>query len=495
MSGAILKNGQAVPLRDVPMLSEGAFRTEVVGSVEKGHRLVSFFGEKLAGGRVRLLAILADDAAHTLSVRAAVASDRYPALTSECPQAHLFEREVFEQTGVVPEGHPWLKPVRRHDLATTPTATETARHPFFAMSGDEVHEVAVGPVHAGVIEPGHFRFQCHGEVVHHLEIHLGYQHRGVEEALVGGPHKRTMFQMETVAGDTTIGHGIAYCMAQEALSGTAIPPRAHALRAIALELERLANHVGDMGALSNDVAFLPTSSYCGRLRGDFLNVSAELCGSRLGRGFVRHGGVAFDITQDQVKMLSDRLVKAQGDLMAALDEFFESPSVLSRLQGTGPITVAQCRDLGFVGVAARAAGLDRDVRADHPFGRYTSAPIAVSTWPSGDVMARAMVRRLEIEASLAYILQQMAALPLGPTLASPTPLAPDSLAVALTEGWRGEVVHVAATNAAGRFSRYKITDPSFHNWFALALALRGQQISDFPLCNKSFNLSYCGFDL
>ena len=166
---------------------------------------------------------------------------------------------------------------------------------FFRVEGAEVHEVAVGPVHAGVIEPGHFRFQCHGEQVFHLEIALGYQHRGVERALVGGPTKRTLPMMETVAGDTTVGHALAYAHAVEALAGTRIPARAHAIRGIALELERLANHVGDLGALAGDVAYLPTASYCGRLRGDFLNMTAEICGSRFGRGLVRPGGVGFDL--------------------------------------------------------------------------------------------------------------------------------------------------------------------------------------------------------
>ena len=175
------------------------------------------------------------------------------------------------------------------------------------MAGEEVHEVAVGPVHAGVIEPGHFRFQCHGETVFHLEISLGYQHRGVERALVGGPNPRTIHYIETLAGDTSIAHAIAYCRAVESLSDTRVPPRAQVIRGIALELERVANHIGDLGALAGDVGFLPTMSYCGRIRGDVLNMTAMLCGNRFGRGLVRPGGVAFDLDDESVQELTRRV--------------------------------------------------------------------------------------------------------------------------------------------------------------------------------------------
>ena len=227
----------------------------------------------------------------------------YPSLTPACPQAHWFEREIWEQHGVVPVGHPWLKPIRfqprqrasRRNGLLAQAAAACGVADFFQMSGEEVHEVAVGPVHAGVIEPGHFRFQCQGETVFHLEISLGYQHRGVERALAGGPDPRTMHYIETLAGDTSIAHAIAHCRAVESLSDTRVPPRAQVIRGIALELERVANHIGDLGALAGDVGFLPTMSYCGRIRGDVLNMTAMLCGNRFGRGLVRPGGVAFDL--------------------------------------------------------------------------------------------------------------------------------------------------------------------------------------------------------
>jgi Ni,Fe-hydrogenase III large subunit len=464
------------------------FRRTVIGATEAGNRIVALFGHQLhPGAPVRLYAVLADDAAHALSIVCAEAGASYPALTPDCPQAHLFEREVWEQLGVTPQGHPWLKAVRAQH--------EQGAYPFFAMEGQEAHEVAVGPVHAGVIEPGHFRFQCQGETVHHLEIHLGYQHRGIEEALAGGPGRRTMSQMETVAGDTSIGHGTAYCQVMEALGGAVAPPRAQALRAIALELERIANHTGDLGALVNDVGYLPAASYCGRLRGDALNMSAVVCGSRLGRGMVRPGGVLFDINDTMAASLVERLGSFAASFKSAVDLFFNTRSVVERLQGTGVVSEQACRDLGIVGGAARASGITRDVRADHPTGWYRQGRLPVTTWPSGDVFARAMVRRLEVERSLAFTKDLLQRLPMGPIAAPCGAPAPDHIAIAITEGWRGEVAHVAVTGPDGRFTRYKIVDPSFHNWTALAMALRGGPISDFPLNNKSFNLSYCGFDL
>jgi Ni,Fe-hydrogenase III large subunit len=366
---------------------------------------------------------------------------------------------------------------------------------FFQMAGEEVHEVAVGPVHAGIIEPGHFRFQCHGEMVHHLEISLGYQHRGVERAMLGGPHPRSIHYAETLAGDTTTGHAAAYCRAVEALGATRVPARGQFLRGLALELERVANHIGDLGALAGDVGFLPTMSYCGRIRGDVLNMTAALCGNRFGRGLVRPGGVAFDADARLVEQLQGRLDTVAKDAHSAVELLWESPSVMARFDGVGTVSPALCEQLGLVGIVARACGEGRDVRRDFPYGIYRFAHIPVSSWHTGDVFARAYVRWLEVQRSLAFVREQLDALPEGPLIEPVGPLAANHAVVTLIEGWRGEICHVAMTGNDGRFAAYKVVDPSFHNWFGLAMALRGQQISDFPLCNKSFNLSYCGHDL
>lgn len=505
-SFAAFYTGQLLPRQKVPQLPFADFRRTIVDAAADGQRVSALFADAPSTtSGVDLYAILSDRDRSLLHVgKTTLTEDRFPSLTPDCPQVHLFEREIAEQYGVCPEGHPWFKPVRFH-ASYRPGHDAWGREPgetpvigvtdFYCVEGEEIHEVAVGPVHAGIIEPGHFRFQCHGEHVFHLEISLGYQHRGAERTLAGGPNKRSIHTMETVAGDTTIGHATAYCQAVEALAGSQVPIRAEVLRGIALELERLANHTGDLGALANDVGFLPTASYCGRIRGDFLNLTALLCGSRFGRGLVRPGGVLFDLEEDRKRQCLERLESAYRDVENAANLLWNSASVQARFEGTGTVDQDVCYALGLVGPAARACGVECDVRQDFPSGIYRFTQVPVSTWMTGDVFARAYVRWLEIQRSMAFIREQLQGFPDGPIHAKPETLKPDHLVVSLVEGWRGEICHVALTDAEGRFARYKIADPSFHNWTGLALALRNQQISDFPLCNKSFNLSYCGYDL
>ncbi len=496
------RNCEAVPLAELEPAGFEEFREAVAAGVRAGFRISALFGcpeRRLGGeeGRIRIFAALTDDFSGLVLLACSSVRESFQSLTPDCPQAHMFEREIHEQWGPRPEGHPWLKPVRFHDsYEGGRKSPEVGCADFFRIHGEEVHEVAVGPVHAGIIEPGHFRFQCHGENVHHLEISLGYQHRGVERALAGGPDRRTIHLMETLAGDTTAGHAAAYCQALEALAGRTAPPAALSLRGIALELERMANHTGDLGALANDVGYLPTASFCGRLRGDFLNMTALLCGNRFGRGLVAPFGSSFGLDGRMAADLTRRLDSTFKDVENAAGLLWDTSSVMSRFEGTGRISTEACLDLGIVGPAARASGVDRDVRRDFPSGVFRFVQIPVSTWETGDVFGRAIVRWLEIRRSAEFVRRVAASMPAGDRVAASAPaLAPSAIAVSLVEGWRGEICHAAVTDRAGKFAVYKVVDPSFHNWFGLAMALRGQQISDFPLCNKSFNLSYCGHDL
>lgn len=485
---------QSIALADVPVQDIADFRRDILARVADGWRVLCLFGLPGDGG-VGLAVVCGRDRDGRLSFGRTAPLDRYASLTPECPQCHWFERELYERCGILPEGHPWLKPIR-FTVRPDGTRPQPGLTDFFRIQGEEVHEVAVGPVHAGIIEPGHFRFQCFGENVYHLEISLGYQHRGIENLLAGGPDVRTPHFMETAAGDTTIGHSLAHAAVLETLCGRTAPPRGRAIGRIALELERLANHTGDLGAMAGDVGYLPTMSFCGRIRGDFLNMTGLLCGNRFGRGLVRPGGALHDPDADCLHTLTGRLEAARRAVCGATQLLFAASSVLARFEGTGGLTAEQALDLGLVGPPARACGISRDARRCFPLPGTAAKDIPVALHDFGDVYARALVRRLELEASLDFVDATVADLPQGPVRETlPETLPPGRLAVGLVEGWRGEIRHVAITGPDGRFATYKIVDPSFMNWFGLAVALRGQQVSDFPLCNKSFNLSYCGHDL
>ncbi|MCU0663759.1 MAG: NADH-quinone oxidoreductase subunit C [Myxococcota bacterium] len=497
-------NGLAVPMSKLPVVSIDLFRSTVLAACKSGARLTSLLSlpaESVQCHGETLLAVLADDKGGTLGLIGGElpASREYQSLTQEYTAAQAFERELYELHGIVPLDHPWCKPLRRHsDLERTSNSRDgraAPEHPFYRIEGDGIHEVAVGPVHAGVIEPGHFRFQCFGETVLSLEIQLGYQHRGAEALLLSSTPARRLVVAETIAGETAIGHGLAHCIALEGLGGAEPSLYAETLRGVALGLERCANHIGDLGALCNDVGFLPGGSWFGRLRGEYLNLSLDLCGNRFGHGFLKVGGIRFGLSAAQRKDFLVRLAKAAKDVKSIAELTFDTPSIGARFERTGIVSRELAEELGLVGPAARASGCDRDVRRDHPCGLYRFAHIPVATIESGDVMARALVRWLETERSSRFMCEQIEQLQedkLAVEVPSPRP---SHLVVSLVEAWRGEVVHVAATDATGKLAVYKVTDPSLHNWFGLAMSLRGNQISDFPLCNKSFNLSYAGHDL
>jgi len=497
-----IRNGEVVPLQRIPRVNFARFFRIMTDFVENNGYIVQLFASAEAG-RTRLMAVVRNSNLFVISTEV---DSEFPSLTLTIgTKFHLFEREIAEQYGIRPAGHPWLKMVRYH-------ANSTARpdvfgndyrvdipgnYDYFQVQGEAIHEVAVGPVHAGIIEPGHFRFQCAGEEVLHLEIQLGYQHRDIERMLPEMPQKRLPIICEAIAGDTAIGHNLCCCQAIEALAGLKVEAGAKTVRTIALELERIANHIGDLGALSGDVAFNPPAAYFGRIRGEFLNLLLVLCGNRFGKSLIRPGGITQAMTGEQRGILKAKLIELRPEIEQVCDLLFSAHTVLARFEYTGTVGRKMADQLGLVGYCGRASGLEYDVREFFPTECYADLPANTNKMTNGDVYSRAMVRREEIMHSLTLIeiLLAKAEEPQRPVATAAHPLAPESFVVTLNEGWRGEVSHCLLTDGDGKIARYKIKDPSFHNWTGLAMALRNQEISDFPLCNKSFNLSYCGFDL
>jgi len=493
-------NGEAVTRNRIPHLTFDDFRRQALHIVGEGGKVVQFFAYP-GENQVNLVAILRTD---HLMIAGCRAPQTFASLTAEHEPFHMFEREIAEQFGLRPAGHPWLKMVRYH-------ANETGlpdvfgnkyredipgNYDYYSVEGDEIHEVAVGPVHAGVIEPGHFRFNCIGERVLHLEIQLGYQHRAVEKLFVNAATQRLPILAEGIAGDTAVGHSLCLAQAVEALAGIDVDTGAHIIRTIGLELERIANHVGDLGALSGDVAFLPPANYCGRMRGDFLNMSLWICGNRFGKGLVRPGGVRFPLTDNDRRALTERITELKPQVKHVIDLLFGTSSVRSRFEGCGVVSTSDAEKLGLVGPSGRASGMTYDARRCFPTEQYLQLDIPQNAELSGDVYARAKVRADEVMQSI-DIIESLLNNPIETSCVEDSDLkmAPSSLAVTVNEGWRGELSHCLLTDADGKILRYKIKDPSFHNWNGLAMALRDTGISDFPLNNKSYNLSYCGFDL
>lgn len=487
MNWIITENNKKFNALDIPTVSID----EIKSDVEKMKmRVIGFFG-KQEFENIRLYVVLADDKVGKIYVTSALFTPKmksYESFTQKFPAFHIFEREFYEEFGIEPLNHPWLKPIR----------VNQDKYPFFEMKGDDIHQVAVGPIHAGVIEPGHFRFMCQGEKVYDLEIMLGYQHRGVEEIFLKNKTYNNRLA-ESVCGDTVIGYNMAYSQAMEALSDTNITPKAQLIRRIALEMERIAIHIGDMGAIAGDIAYLMGASIFGITRTLVINTMLEISGSRFGRGLINVGGVNFDIDDK----MSEKIIKMLDDVAKTVDRtttiMLKKPTCISRLERTGVVSMETAKNLGAVGMAARSSGVDIDSRFDFNDKWYTSLDVVKPFKATGDVHSRFKLRYKEIKQSMKIIKGLLAKLKehknesllITPNLN----LTQNSFVVSIVEGWRGEVVHTAITGANGELLRYKIKDPSFTNWYMLAMAVRNNGVSDFPVCNKSFNLSYCGNDL
>lgn len=457
-----------------------------------GDRIITLFGRREGDDDVMATAVLEGAGGCLLLLRGRGRSDSsYPALTPKFPAVQMFERELWEQTGLTPEGHPWLKPVRYEGSRQQ----RMGEHPFFQVRGEDVHEVGVGPIHAGVIEPGHFRFMCHGEEVYHLELQLGYQHRGVEAALLRRDPRTMTTLVESIVGDSSIAYAWGYCSAVEALAAGTASDGSDMVAGIALELERIAMHLATLAGLTTDLAFLQGSAGYGRLRTSVINATMRVCGSRFGRGWLRPGGARYGITDDQRRDLLATLEALSRDLNEVNDLVVSARSVTNRLRGVGRVTRQAAVDLGLVGVVARASGVPLDTRVGQPGRLYWAQPVSLVTEEDGDCWARMRVRMREVDESLRWLRSALGEPDLRAEPHAVGALQPNTVCVSVCEGVRGPVVQVIETGGDGRLAHYKVQDPSLVNWFGLAIAVRGNEISDFPICNKSFDLSYCGNDL
>jgi Ni,Fe-hydrogenase III large subunit len=492
MSTLQIQNNQCFHLAEIKFSDKTSFLNTVSEHLSNDFRMIGLFPPD-NNQPEKIIAVLANAGSSELCVIGGEFPKEnleFESLANLFPQTNYFECELAENHGYAPANHPWLRPVRKQNVISGDKPYE-----FYRLEGEEVHEVAVGPIHAGVIEPGHFRFQCHGELVYNLEINLGYQHRGVEALMLESTPNQRIMLAESIAGDTVIGHVYAHCNIIESLSNTQISLRAQIIRSIAEELERIAMHLAGLGGISNDIGLAIAASSYGRLRTLVINSMAELSGSRFGRGLFQYGGVRFDFDEDNITRILKNLRTVRSDVTAINDFLFASTGALVRFEKTGFVSLDSALKIGLVGLAARASGIELDARINYPYGAYRYIPVSQITLSTGDVFARARLRALEIDESLRFIFEQMENLPDGEIKTAVCAAEPDSGVVSITEGWRGEVVHIAVTDEKGNIVKYKIKDPSFNNWYGLSLALRKTGISDFPLCNKSFDLSYAGHDL
>jgi Ni,Fe-hydrogenase III large subunit len=481
--------------RDIAVLSLDDWANQCAQGLAAGERMLTLFGRLTATDEVLATAVLQGKNGQLQVLRGCgQRTDSFPSLTPKYPSLQMFERELWEQTGLTPTGHPWLKPMRYEGTRQQ----HMNEHPFFTVRGPEVHEVGVGPIHASVIEPGHFRFMCHGETVHHLEIQLGYQHRAVEALLLQRAPLALTSLVESIVGDSSIAYAWGYCAAVEALSDARLNAGTELVRGVALELERIAMHLGTLTGLATDIAFLQGGASYGRLRTAIINASMRACGSRFGRGWLRPGGVRFGINDELQQDLLATLAAFAKDFSEVNALMLGARSVQSRFQGVGVISQQAALDIGLAGPVARASAVAIDSRLSLPGRLYTNHPVTLVTEQSGDCWARMKLRMREIDASVRWLQEALKAPELKATPARPVPpgpLAPEQLCVSVIEGFRGPVVQVLETGADGKLLHYKVQDPSLQNWFGLALAVRDNEISDFPICNKSFDLSYCGNDL
>ena len=492
----------AVAISDIPVVEYVDLYNDLKERMKDArYHIGHYFATEIENG-LKFYLILLDDMSGEVYITSFVPdyyAEGLASFTAVHQQFHPFEREIHELYGVPFDNHPWLKPLRfsfdRRDKESTMDS-----YPFYTIEGEELHEVNVGPIHAGIIEPGAFRFICDGEQVLHLEIALGYQHRGVESEMVRNQNRlRQTLIAESTAGDTAVGHATAYAELLEKLTNEDIGDDLRLERLVAIELERIAMHLADTGALGTDIAFQLYQVVCEALRTVTINTSQTWCGNRFGKSLIRPFGSNHPLTEEKVALIRKNIADVRRRYNELRSDILESHTLLARFEQCGLVPKEEMERIGGVGQAARASGVARDIRTTHPSGYYA---VGVSHMPvvkhDGDVMSRLATRLDEVLQSADYIEKVLSNYKPSGNIPAPNyepQLQGEALSFSLVEGWRGEICHVALTDKEGNIAKYKIKDPSVHNWLGLAIAVRSEGISDFPINNKSFNLSYCGHDL
>jgi Ni,Fe-hydrogenase III large subunit/Ni,Fe-hydrogenase III component G len=473
---------------------------------------------------LRLVAVWATQEEETFTVHAAFAhkdhgyaltkttldagAGEFPSITPHYVAAARMERVIHDLFGLIPDGHPdtrpWLKhehwpanafPLRKAFAAATQLPRVEGRYPFIEAEGDGVYEIPVGPVHAGIIEPGHFRFLAVGEQILNLEERLGYVHKGIEKVMEGRDVFAGARLAGRVSGDATVAHSWAYCQAAEQAVGLAVPHRAVALRAVLCERERLANHIGDIGAVCNDAAWSFMHMQCQRLREELARLHQQLFGHRLLMDCIKPGGVGCDVDGDGIRLLLAQTRTIAAEMRELYDTYENHTPIRERVIDSGTIKSGDAADVGLLGYAGRSAELDSDARRDAAYAPYDRHPPRVAVCRGGDVAARLWIRFTEIQDSARLIEVILRELPEGAVHTAWQAPQDNASGFAVVESWRGEIAVWLRLAANGDIDRYYVRDPSMINWLGLELAAREVPVPDFPLNNKSFNCSYSGHDL
>lgn len=432
----------------------------------------------------------------------------FPTLTDRYLPAYRFERQIRSLMGVIPVGHPdarpWIKfedwpedawPLRKSFDGSKPMQYVDGEYKWVRAEGEGVYEIPVGPVHAGIIEPGHFRFQAVGEDIINLEERLGYVHKGIEKLFESFSWQDGSRLAGRVSGDTTVAHSLAYCMAVESMTECPVPERAQWLRALFLERERIANHLGDIGAICNDAAFAFMLHQMSRLKEKILRLNHELFGHRFIMDRIIPGGVSADIDSEGKELILAELKQFSKEFERLVVIYDENSSLEDRVRETGILTPEKAREICAVGIVARASGLNLDCRLHAPFPPYDRIRVNVPVLIAGDVNARVWVRIEEIRESIRIITEILDTLPCGELSINIARPSPDTSGFAAVEGWRGEIIYWIQAGPGSAINRCMVRDPSSVNWLGLEQSIPGNIVPDFPLCNKSFNQSYSGHDL